>query len=125
VNRCAGTKRDGSGCRATVNPPQTLCWLHNPENAEKRKRTASKAGKTRPNRKLAELHQRLDDLYEGVLEKRISTSVGAVATQITNASIRLVEVELKVKEHYELATEVAEIREWLEIKEGGKRSSWG
>jgi hypothetical protein len=29
--QCAGTKRDGSPCTATVEPPQSYCWWHDTE----------------------------------------------------------------------------------------------
>ena len=51
--RCAGIKRDGSPCTAAVEPPQRFCWWHDPANADKRRRAASKAGKAKPSRELA------------------------------------------------------------------------
>jgi hypothetical protein len=33
--RCAGTKRDGAPCTATVEPPQRYCWWHDPANIER------------------------------------------------------------------------------------------
>ena len=68
--RCAGTKRDNSSCTATVEPPQEYCWWHDPANAEKRRRAASKAGKAKPNRELTGIKSRLSDLADDVLEGR-------------------------------------------------------
>ena len=65
--RCAGTKRDGSPCTATVEPPQRFCWWHDPANADKRRRAASKAGKSKPSRELVGIKQRLSDLADDVL----------------------------------------------------------
>jgi hypothetical protein len=67
--RCAGTKRDSSPCTATVEPPHRFCWWHDPANADKRRRAASKAGKSKPSRELAGIKQRLSDLADDVLEE--------------------------------------------------------
>jgi hypothetical protein len=42
---CTGTKRNGEGCTATVEPPLRYCWWHDPANSEKRHRAASKGGR--------------------------------------------------------------------------------
>jgi hypothetical protein len=44
---CSGIKRDGGRCTATVEPPQGYCWWHDPANADKRKRAASRGGRGR------------------------------------------------------------------------------
>ena len=76
---CAGTKRDGSKCTATVEPPQTYCWWHDPENAEARRRAASKAGKSRPSRELPGIKSQLQDLTRDVLAGDLETGRAAVA----------------------------------------------
>jgi hypothetical protein len=100
--RCAGTKRDNSPCTATVEPPQEYCWWHDPANAEKRRRAASKAGKAKPNRELAGIKRRLSDLADDVLAEKVDKGVAAVASQVLNVYLRAVSVELKVNEQLEL-----------------------
>lgn len=100
--RCAGTKRDGAPCTATVEPPQQFCWWHDPANADKRRRAASKAGKSKPSRELAGIKQRLSDLADDVLEGRQDKGVAAVASQVLNVYLRAVSVELKAREQLEL-----------------------
>ncbi len=99
---CAGYKRDGSRCTATVEPPQTYCWWHDPANAEERRRAASRGGKARPNRELAGLKARLSGLAENVLAGEVDKGVAAVASQILNVYLRAVSVELQVREQQEL-----------------------
>src|SRR5215212_2115191 len=95
---CAGTKRDGSRCTATVEPPQTYCWWHDPENAEERRRAASKAGRSRPNRELAGFKALLEDLIEQVLAVDLQTGPAAVANQLINTRLRAIEHERKIRE---------------------------
>jgi hypothetical protein len=117
--RCAGTKRDNSSCTATVEPPQEYCWWHDPANAEKRRRAASKAGKAKPNRELTGIKTRLSDLADDVLEGRQDKAVAAVASQILNVYLRAISIETKLKEQLELVERLESLEEGLEQSRGG------
>jgi hypothetical protein len=119
--RCAGTKRDGSPCTATVEGPQRFCWWHDPANAEKRRRAASKAGKSKPSRELAGIKQRLSELADDVLEGRMDKGVAAVASQVLNVYLRAVSVELKVTEQRELIERLEALEEASEQRKGERR----
>ena len=120
--RCAGTKRDGSPCTATVEPPQTHCWWHDPANAEKRRRSASKAGRSKPSRELDGIKQRLSDLADAVLEGRQDRGNAAVAGQLLNTYIRAVGVELKAREQTELIERLEALEADLQAnRKGGGR----
>jgi hypothetical protein len=117
--RCAGTKRDNSPCTATVEPPQEYCWWHDPANADKRRRAASKAGKAKPNRELASIKSRLSALADDVLADKVDKSVAAVASQILNVYLRAVSVELKVNEQLELIERLESLEEALKGRKVG------
>ena len=117
--RCAGTKRDGLPCTATVEPPQRFCWWHDPANADKRRRAASKAGKAKPSRELAGIKARLSDLVDDVLTGAVDKGVAAVASQILNVYLRAVSVELKVNEQLELIERLEALEEVLKGRRAG------
>jgi len=117
--RCAGTKRDGSECTATVEPPQRFCWWHDPANADKRRRAASKPGRSKPSRELAGIKQRLSDLADDVLEGRQEKGVAAVVSQVLNVYLRAVSVELKAKEQAELIERLETLE--AQAQRGGNR----
>jgi hypothetical protein len=119
--RCAGTKRDSSPCTATVEPPHRFCWWHDPANADKRRRAASKAGKSKPSRELAGIKQRLSDLADDVLEGRQERAVAAVANQVLNVFLRAVSVELKVREQQEITERLEELETLLEQRKQERR----
>ncbi len=106
MNRCLGTKRDNSPCTVTVEPPQTRCWWHAPENAEVRRHAASKGGKRagrgRPQAETNAIKAQLEDLTERVLAGDLPTGPAAVANQLINTRLRAVELERKVRETDEL-----------------------
>jgi hypothetical protein len=119
--KCAGTKRDNSPCTATVEPPQRFCWWHDPANADKRRRAASKAGKAKPNRELASIKTRLSDLADDVLADKVDKGVAAVARQVLNVYLRAMSVELRVREQMELIERLESLEEGLEQQRGERR----
>jgi len=112
--QCAGIKRNGGRCEVVVSGQQTYCYHHDPATAEKRKRVASKGGKSKPNTELAGIKARLSDLAEAVLAGEVDRANAAVAGQLLNTVIRVVGVELKVREQLELIERVEELEEIVE-----------
>jgi hypothetical protein len=119
--RCAGIKRDNSACTATVEPPQEYCWWHDPANAEKRRRAASKAGKAKPNRELSSIKGRLSALADDVLTGEVDKGVAAVASQVLNVLLRAISVETKLKERLELVQRLEALEAGLD--QNKRRSS--
>ena len=118
--RCAGIKRDGSRVRLPLNPIK-FCWWHDPANADKRRRAASKAGKAKPSRELAGIKQRLSDLSDDVLAGEVDRAAAAVASQVLNVYLRAVSVELKIREQQEIIDRLRGAREGLEQQKGERR----
>src|SRR5215204_521419 len=98
MSRCPGIKRDGSRCTVTVEPPQTHCWWHDPDNTEARRRAASKGGKGKASRELPKIKTLLSDLTEQVLSGELPTGPAAVANQLINTRVRVIEQERRVRE---------------------------
>ncbi len=118
--RCGGIKRDGGRCEVVVSGRQTYCYHHDPATAEKRKRVASKGGRSKPNRELADIKRLVGGLVAGVLKGATDRSDAAVCGQLLNTQIRAVAVELKVREQLELIERLEELEALLEHRgEGG------
>jgi hypothetical protein len=118
---CSGIKRDGSRCTATVEAPQEYCWWHDPANADKRRRAASKAGKSKPSRELPMIKARLSDLADDVLEGSVDKGAAAVAGQLLNTYLRAVAVELKAREQLELIERLEALEQAVESRRGDNR----
>ena len=120
---CRGTKRDGLQCTATVEPPQTYCWWHDPDNAEQRRRAASRAAKSKPNREIAAVKTLVEELTNRVIGAEgsdlLSASAGAVAAQLINVRLRAIELERKIKETEELEERIAALER--RAQQGGQR----
>ena len=118
--QCSSFKRDGSRCTATVNPLHTHCWWHDPANAERRRRAASRGGKGKASRATKELHRLLEDLTKRVIDGELETSRGAVANQLIGTRIRLFEYERRLKELEEFEERI-EALEQAQQQGGGSR----
>ena len=118
---CGGTKRDGSQCTASVEPPQRYCWWHDPDNAEERRRAASKAGKSRPSRELPAIKAQLRDLTEQVLAGGLETGRAAVANQLINTRLRAIEQERKNRETEDLEARIEAMERTQEQAKGAGR----
>jgi hypothetical protein len=124
---CSGIRVDGGRCRAQAMRNSAYCIGHDPDQAEARRRRASKGGKRggrgRPQTELAAIKRRLSDLADDVLQGRQDKGVAAVASQVLNVYLRAVSVELKAKEQTELI-ERLEALEAVQTSTGGGRR-WG
>jgi hypothetical protein len=102
VPRCAATKPDGSPCERIVGASHMYCYAHDPSNADKRRRDASRAGRSTPSGELREVKGLLKRLTQQVLSGELGTSSAAVANQLLNTRLRAIELERKWKEIEEL-----------------------
>ncbi len=115
--QCGGITREGTRCTRSAAGPNGLCWLHDPTRSEDRRRAASKGGRSKPNRELADIKTRLSDLADDVLAGNVDRSDAAVAGQLLNTVIRAVGVELKVREQLDVMERVEELETLLKSRE--------
>jgi hypothetical protein len=108
---CRATKANGESCTLAATGPQGLCWAHDPANRDRRRRMASKAARSKPNRELSSVKALLEDLTERVLSGDLETGRAAVANQLVNTRLRAIEQERKIRE-------TEELEERLEALEG-------
>jgi len=98
--------------------------LHDPSRSEERKRAASKAGKSKPNKEIQSIKARLEDLADDVLAGKVDKGAAAVAGQLYNTYLRAVSVELKVREQLELIERLEALEQVAHDREG-RGASWG
>jgi hypothetical protein len=120
--QCTAVKRNGEPCTLAANGPHGLCWAHDPKNAEKRRRGASRGGKAKANRELPAIKAQLEDLTSRVLSGELLPGPAAVANQLINTRLRAIEQERKNKETEDLEARI-EALERSQQKGGNRR--WG
>lgn len=113
MSRCSAIKRDGGRCQGVAIDASGLCYSHDPNRADARKRAASKGGQRggrgRPQTQLTSLISENADIRERVLRGEIMPNVGAVAIQSINAALRAVKVGLEVQDQQDLEERIAEL----------------
>jgi len=125
VSICEATKRNGEPCTLPANGQKGLCGAHDPKNAERRRKGATRGGRAKASRELPSIKTLLEDLTERVLSGELETGRAAVAIQLINTRLRAIEQERKNKETEELAERVEELERRLSVNQRQKgRRAW-
>jgi hypothetical protein len=119
VASCPAITRSGNACKGVVRPGDTYCVAHDPARAGERKRSASKAGRSKQSREIPELKAELKTLAADVRGFRVPSGAAAIINQIINTRARLIETEMKVREHNELEERIAALEERDPVETGG------
>ena len=127
---CGSIKADGGRCKAQAMRNSEWCIGHDPDQAEARRRRASKGGKrggrgrrSHTQAELAEVKSILRGLAGSVLKGATDRQDAAVVGQLLNTVIRAVSIELKAREQAELIERLEALEAIAEHRNGGKR--WG
>jgi hypothetical protein len=124
--KCSVIKATGQPCKGEAISGKTYCWSHDPANSETRRRTASRAGKRggrgRPAVDLSDIKSQLAGMLAGVLSGRIPTNIAAVANQIQNSRLRVVEVERKLRETDELIERIEALEAAAQAQSGAPQT---
>ena len=117
--KCSGITRAGTACKGIPIGGSQWCYVHHPDRTDERRRYGSKGGKRggrgRPIAELGTLRDENSDIRRRLLEGELLPNVAAVAVQSINTDIRAVGATLKAREQEELAREVEELREMIEM----------
>src|SRR5215212_3620212 len=120
---CSGIRADGSRCKAQAMRNSAFCIGHDPDQAEARRRRASKGGKRggrgRPQADLSDLKRRLSEVIDAVLEGSQDRGRAAVAIQGFNALRAALEQERKIKETENLETRIQALEDLQPAKSKG------
>jgi hypothetical protein len=119
VRRCGAIKANGERCERIVGPSQVYCYAHDASNADKRKRDAAKAGRSAPNAELKEIKVSLKELTERVLRGGVQTGPAAIANQLMNTRLKIIELERRWKETAELEGRMEALEDVLKGRKPG------
>jgi hypothetical protein len=115
---CGGVRADGGRCRGVATSASGLCYSHDPDHEQDRRRAAQKGGRRggrgRPTSELARLRDRFEALADDVLTGRIERADGAVAGQLLNGARACVRDALAAREQEELVARLESLEAGLE-----------
>ncbi len=106
---CRATKANGTACKGLATGSHGYCWAHAPENAEQRRRAASKAARSKPNREVKGYKQEVKSLIAEVKSGVQDRADAAVMLQGFRLLKDFAELERKVRETDELAARIEEL----------------
>ena len=109
-SQCSAITRAGSRCQRSADSQNGLCFAHDPNNAEQRRRVASRGGRGKANREVATLKGELKDVIAAVRAGDLDRNDAAVMIQGYRALKDFIALERQVRETDELAAEIEELK---------------
>ena len=119
--QCPGITRSGDRCTQKVQEGEYRCFWHNPANQDKRRRIASKGGRSKKSQLSKDLHGLLEDLTQRVVDGELEPYPASVAGQLVGVRLKLLEFERKVKEAEVLEQRVEDLEVLLERQKAQER----
>ncbi len=123
MGKCTAITRGGGRCRGVAIDGSSLCYMHDPDHEQDRRRAARKGGKRggrgRPTTELARLRDRFEELADKVLAGEVERADGAVAGQLLSGARACVRDGLAAREQEELTERLEELETLLEHQNGG------
>jgi hypothetical protein len=111
LNRqCSFIKPSGERCRGTSTGQRGLCWMHDPANADRRRRVASRGGRGKANREVADLKEEIKAVIADVKTGNLDRNDASVMIPGYRALKDFIALERQVKETDELAAEIEELK---------------
>lgn len=119
--QCSFIKASGERCRGAAKGQHGLCWAHDPANADRRRRTASRGGRGKANREVLSLKEEIKTVIADVKAGELDRNDAGVMIQGYRALKDFISLERQVRETDELAAEIEEMHEILAAR---KEKSW-
>jgi len=124
MGKCTAITRGGGRCRGVAIDGSGLCYSHDPDHEQDRRRAARKGGKAggrgRPSTELHRLKERFEELADKVLAGEVERADGAVAGQLLSGARACVRDGLAAKEQEELVARLEALEEGLEQRPEGQ-----
>ena len=120
--RCSFIKPDGERCRGVAIRSSGLCAAHDPSTQAARRQGQRRGGRSTRGTEVRALKELLEDLTARVVEGTLESGRAAVAAQLVNTRIRLLEYARRVREQEELEERMSEIERRLESAHDRGRS---
>ena len=109
MSQCSFIKPDGSRCRLPCEPSHSVCWTHNPANAEKRVRRASSGGRAKADREVREVKKEIISLISRVRDDGFDPTAANAINRLYQTLLQYIVVERGVYREDDLAQRIKEL----------------
>jgi hypothetical protein len=110
MRQCTAIKANGERCTLPANGQQSLCWTHDPANAERRRQAASRGGKAKAAREVRDLKAEIRNVIADVKTGELDRNDASVMIQAYRALLEYIKVERNVYIEEDLATRLEELK---------------
>jgi hypothetical protein len=109
MSQCSATKLNGEPCENVAHGSQDVCWSHDPQNAEKRRRQASKAATAKADRELRETKAEIRELVRLVKVEGFDVSKANSINRLYQTLLQYIIVERGIYREDDLAQRIKEL----------------
>src|SRR5829696_9242252 len=110
MNQCRATTAKGERCENAAHGSQDVCWSHDPKNAEKRSRNASKAATAKADKEIRETKAEIRELVRMVREEDFDVSKASTMNRLYQTLLQYIIVERGIYREDDLARRIRELQ---------------
>jgi hypothetical protein len=111
MNQCRATTAKGERCENAAHGSQDVCWSHDPKNAEKRSRQASRAATAKADKEVREVKREIRDLIKAVREDGFDVSAANTINRLYQTLLQYILAERGIFREEDLAVRIRELGE--------------
>jgi hypothetical protein len=109
MNQCTATKLNGEPCENVAHGSQNVCWSHDPRNAEKRHKQASKAATAKADKEVREVKREIRDLIKAVRDEGFDPTAANAINRLYNTLLAYILAERGIYREEDLAVRIREL----------------
>ena len=110
MNQCTATKLNGEPCENVAHGSQNVCWSHDPRNAEKRRKQASKAATAKADKEVREVKREIRDLISRARDDGFDPTAANAINRLYQTLLQYIIVERGIYREDDLAQRIRELQ---------------
>src|SRR5215217_3231159 len=109
MNQCRATTAKGERCENAAHVSQDVCWSHDPKNAAKRSRQASRAATAKADKEVREVKREIRELIAMVREGGFEPTAANAINRLYQTLLQYIIVERGIYREEDLAVRIKEL----------------
>jgi hypothetical protein len=109
MRQCSANKLNGEPCKNVAHGSQEVCWSHDPKNAERRRKHASKAATAKADREVREIKAEIRSLVKAVREEGFDPTAANAINRLYNTLLAYILAERGIYREEDLAVRIREL----------------
>jgi hypothetical protein len=110
MNQCRATTAKGERCENAAHGSLDVCWSHDPKNAEKRSRQASRAATAKADKEMRDTKAEIRELVRMVREEDFDVSKANTINRLYQTLLQYIVVQRGVFREDDLAERIRELQ---------------